>query len=170
MYMMYCSRSSYRYINDRVGMPSTATCAVRWLLARNKTVYDEEYTYIGKTFFLPVRDVISTQEIRYSQDLRRVDIDLRQVDRLHISLQLICMSCRIDQYSVLIESSSTTDVCACVNMSVSRTNLAREGKCIKFQFQRVPHLPDFYLPSRSNRIGDPMALLCSAVKSTEQLI
>ena len=39
------------------------------------------------------------------------------------------MSCRIDQYSVLIESSSTTDV----NMSVSRTNLSREGKCIKFQ-------------------------------------
>mgnify|MGYP001463013542 CR=1 FL=1 len=24
-----------------------------------------------------------------------------------------------------------------------------------------------YYPSRSNRIGDPMALLCSAVKSTE---
>ena len=44
------------------------------------------------------------------------------------------MSCRIDQYSVLIESSSTTDVCVCVNMSVSRTNLSREGKCIKFQF------------------------------------
>ena len=39
------------------------------------------------------------------------------------------MSCRIDQYSVLIESSSTTDV----NMSVSLTNLSREGKCIKFQ-------------------------------------
>lgn len=39
------------------------------------------------------------------------------------------MSCRIDQYSVLIESSSTTDI----DMSVSRTNLSREGKCIKFQ-------------------------------------
>ena len=133
MYMMYCSRSSYRYINDRVGMPSTATCAVRWLLARNKTVYDEEYTYIGKTFFLPVRDVISTQEIRYSQDLRRVDIDLRQVDRLHISLQLICMSCRIDQYSVLIESSSTQITQRRTQHGVCRlrTNLPRKGKCIK---------------------------------------
>ena len=40
------------------------------------------------------------------------------------------MSCRIDQYSVLIESSSTK---ACANMSVSLTNLSREGKCIKFQ-------------------------------------
>ena len=38
------------------------------------------------------------------------------------------MSCRIDQYSVLIESSSTK---ACANMSVSLTNLSREGKCIK---------------------------------------
>ena len=43
------------------------------------------------------------------------------------------MSCRIDQYSVLIESSSTTDMCVCANMSVSLTNLSREGKCIKFQ-------------------------------------
>ena len=44
------------------------------------------------------------------------------------------MSCRIDQYSVLIESSSTQrekDVC---QHGRSRTNLSREGKCIKFQF------------------------------------
>lgn len=40
------------------------------------------------------------------------------------------MSCRIDQYSVLIESSSTS---VCANMGVSLTNLSREGKCIKFQ-------------------------------------
>ena len=45
------------------------------------------------------------------------------------------MSCRIDQYSVLIESSSTqSQRRTCVNMGVRAQNLSREGKCIKFQF------------------------------------
>ena len=57
------------------------------------------------------------------------------------------MSCRIDQYSVLIESSSTTDV----NMSVSLTNLSREGKCIKFQ-------SSVYLIYQIGNIGNMMIL------------
>ena len=41
------------------------------------------------------------------------------------------MSCRIDQYSVYEQFNAEKDVC---QHGRSRTNLSREGKCIKFQF------------------------------------